>query len=121
LKKLKGFLGLSCYYHKFVKDYGQIATPITTLLKKEAFSWTQASTKYFEKLKEAMCITLVLATPHFTKTFIVECDASSHGIHAVLMQEGRPLAFESGELKGKKLLIPIYEKEMFAILHAVKK
>jgi hypothetical protein len=84
--------------------------PLTTLLKKEAFSWTQEATKYFEKLKEAMCTTPVLATPNFTKTFIVECDASGHGIGAVLMQEGRPLSFERNQLKGKNLLKPIYEK-----------
>jgi hypothetical protein len=39
----------------------------------------------------------------------------------VLMQEGRPLAFERNQLKGKKLLKLIYEKEMLAILHAVNK
>jgi len=44
-------------------------------LKKDAFLWTPKETKAFEHLKEAMCQTLVLVTPDFTKTFIVECDA----------------------------------------------
>ena len=42
-----------------------------------------------------MCKDLVLATLDFTKTFIVECDASRNGIGDALMQEGHPIAFTS--------------------------
>ena len=92
-----------------------------TLLKKDVFSWTPEATKAFEDLKEAMCRALVLATPNFTTTFIMECDASGNGIRVVLMQEGRPIASESCPIKGKNLHKPLYEKEMLAILHALKK
>ena len=74
----------------------------------DAFSWTPEETKAFEHLKEAMCLALVLATPDFTKTFIVECDASGNGISALLIQEGRPIAFESRSIKGKYLQKAIY-------------
>ena len=68
-----------------------------------------------------MFLALVLAMPDFTKTVIMECDALGNGIHAVLMEEGRSISFESHPIKGNYLQKAIYEKEMLSILHALKK
>jgi hypothetical protein len=119
LKSLRGFLGLTGYYRKFVKNYGKIATPLTALLKKKSFTWAPTVAQDFQTLKMAMCTTPVLALPDFTKTFVLECDASGKEIGVVLMQEGWPLAFTNKQFSKRNLGKSIYEKEMLAILHVV--
>nr|GEU49340.1 putative mitochondrial protein [Tanacetum cinerariifolium] len=49
----------------------------------------------FETLKEAMTQVSVLALPDFNKPFIVETYTSRSGLEAVLMQEGKPIAYFS--------------------------
>ena len=111
MKNIRGLLGLTGYYPKFVWNYGRITYPLTSLLKKDAFSWTPQANQAFQQLKEAMCKAHVLETSDFTKTFIVECDASGNGIRAVLMQEGHPISFTSHPFKGKSLKIPFMRRK----------
>ena len=84
LKSLRGFLGLTGYYRKFVKDYGKIAASLT-LLKHDAFTWTPGVECAFDKMKQAMCTTLVLAIPNFSKPFTIESDACDNGLGADLL------------------------------------
>jgi hypothetical protein len=67
----------------------------------------------------AMCTTLVPSLPDFTKTFVLECDASRKGIGVFLMQEGWSLAFTSKQLSKRNLGKSIYEKEVLVIFHVV--
>jgi hypothetical protein len=119
LKILHGFLRLIGYYRMFVKNYGKIETLLTALLKKNSFTWTPTATQAFQTLKMAMCTTIILALLDFTKTFVLECDASGKGIGVVLMQEGQPLAFTGKQIFERNLGKSIYKKEMLAILHVV--
>ena len=81
----------------------------------------RAAKKAFVALKTAMSTTPVLALPDFTKPFIIETDACNVGIGAVLMQQGRPLAYISKALPPRKMGLSTYEKELLAIVYAVQK
>lgn len=63
----------------------------------------------------------VLALTNFSIPFIVEVDASDKGIGAVLMQNGRPIAFLSQALSSRHLRLSTYEKELIALSHTVEK
>jgi len=118
---LKGFLGLTGYYRRFVKHYGLIAKPLTQLLKKKQFSWSPEAQLAFDTLKQAMVTTHVLALPNFEEIFEVETDASDVGIGAVLMQKGQPIAFLRKALGESHKHMSIYEKEFLALIMAVEK
>ena len=93
IKNARGFLGSIGYYRRFVKNYGVLAQPFIALFKANSFEWNNSTKLAWDGLKQATVITLVLALLNFHAMFIVESDASNHGIGVVLTQKGKLLAF----------------------------
>ena len=63
----------------------------------------------------------VLAVPDSAKEFVVCTDASLDGLGAILMQEGRVIAYESRKLKSHEVNYPTHDLELAAIMHALSK
>lgn len=121
IKGLRGFLGLTGYYRRFMKNYGLMSRPLTELLKKDKFHWHEGATEAFMALKDAMVQAPVLAMPNFSMTFVLETDASHYGIGAVLMQQERPITYLSKAIAPKHLGWSTYEKELMVVVYAITK
>ncbi|XP_055997903.1 uncharacterized protein LOC130047287 [Ostrea edulis] len=99
LNDLRGFLGFSSYYRRFVSRYAHTAKPLYGLIA--AFNkqnpqksngqlkqlWTPECSTVFNMLKAKLTSTDVLGFANYSKPFILETDASLNGLGAVLMQE----------------------------------
>jgi hypothetical protein len=109
VKDLRGFLGLTGYYRRFIKNYGLISRQLDQ---------TQTA---FNQLKQALIHAPVLGIPDFTKPFILKTDASEVGFGAVLLQDSHPIAYLSKVVCAKNQALSTYEKECMAILLAVEK
>ncbi|KAJ1093870.1 hypothetical protein NDU88_006959 [Pleurodeles waltl] len=126
--EVRAFLGLTGYNRRFIKGYGTIVSPLTELTSKKQprlVDWTEACQKAFDSLKEAMCTSPVLKAPDYSQEFIVQTDASEHGIGAVLAQlneEGsdQPVVFISRRLLSRELGWSAIEREAFAVVWALK-
>ncbi|MCH87789.1 RNA-directed DNA polymerase (Reverse transcriptase), partial [Trifolium medium] len=120
VKGVRGFLGLTGYYRKFIKDYGKLAKPLTELTKKDNFVWGDEAMKAFQIMKQVMTSPPVLVLPNFELPFEVECDAAGRGLGAVLMQQRRPIAFFSKALSEGNLAKSVYEKELMALVLCIQ-
>ena len=125
IKEVRSFVSLASYYRKFVRNFAQIAKPLTCLLEKsKEFHWTLECQQAFENLRSSLGETTKLTLPNFKKTFRLACDASGVALGAVLSQmddEGkeRPIAFASRILSKTERKWGITEREAFAIVWSV--
>ena len=77
------------YYRRFVCNYPTIAEPLTNLTKKkeaEKVEWSSDAEPPFQSLKKSLTTSTAVQNPNFTKTFIVQTDASKLGIGFILSQ-----------------------------------
>jgi hypothetical protein len=119
LRVLRGFFGFTGYYRKFICQYGDVARPLTALLKRDAFCWSPDTDRAFQDLKQALTSTPLLQLPDFDKSFIVECDASGSGFGIVLHQGDGPIALFSRVVAPHHAKLPTYETELIGWVKVV--
>ena len=74
----------------------EVEIPLRELPRKEViFHWDKLQADAFQKLKDVCCKASVLAYYDVNKEVTIQCDASKEPVGAVLLQEGRPIAYAS--------------------------
>ena len=124
-KEVRSFLGLTSYYRRFVKGFAGIAAPLHALTGKSArFEWNQECETAFQELKQRMKNAPILTYPTETGNFVLDTDASSEAIGAVLSQiqdgEERVLAYYSRKLSQPERNYCVTRQELLAVISSLK-
>jgi hypothetical protein len=86
-KQLRSMLGHTGYYHRFIRRYANITTPLENILKKsEVFQWTPECDKAFDILKEKLSATPFLIFPNWENKFHVHVDTPGISLGSILAQ-----------------------------------
>ena len=125
VRDIRAFIGLAGYYRRHVRNFAELAKPLTTLTKKGVpFEWTNEQQQAFQRLKDILSTEPLLIYPDFTQPFIVACDASTKAVGAVLSQmrngEERPIAYCSRQLNSAETKYSVTELELLALIFATK-
>ncbi len=119
---LQRFLGFANFYPRFIRNFSQVAAPLTALTStKSHFTWSNAAQEAFDRLKRLFSSAPILITPDTSRQFIVEVDASNVRVGAVLSQRSsqddrvHPCAFFSHRLSPAERNYDVGNRELLAI------
>ncbi len=129
IKEMQSFLEFCNFYQRFIWEYRCIAFPLIHLIKtkvKGSQRWNDEKQEAFERLKNVLTSTPILV--HFNPSCdtILETDASNSVAADIMSQKGmdgfyHPIAFYSKTLSPVEMNYPIHNKELLAVILALKK
>jgi hypothetical protein len=126
VKEIRSLLGHAGFYRRFIKDFSQIARPLTNLLAKDApFEFIYECLDTFHTLKKALISAPIIQPSDWSLPFEIMCDASDYAVGAVLGQtkvkKHHTITYASKMLSGARLNYATTEKELLAVIFAIDK
>ena len=125
VKQLQAFLGFINFYQKFIRRAAEKGLPLTELTKKDQkWKWEDKHQRAFDELKKELLRAPLLGYFDPIKRLMIKTNASDHTTAAIISQEIekrlQPLGFMSRKMTSAEQNYTITEKEMLAIIQAVK-
>ncbi|XP_071476746.1 uncharacterized protein [Diadema antillarum] len=117
LKELQQFLGMVQYMSPFIPNLAENAENLRAFTRKDSeWQWTPSHQKSFEHMKSLVSSMCTLAYFDPSKHTTIQVDASTRGLGAALLQEGKPVAFASKALTETESRYGNIEGEMLAVV-----
>ncbi|GJV48445.1 putative reverse transcriptase domain-containing protein [Tanacetum coccineum] len=114
-------MGLASYYRRFIEGFSLITKPLTKLTQKnKKFEWGADEDEAFQKIKQDLCTSLILALPEGPDDFVIYCHASLKGYGAVLMQRDKVITYASRQLKTYEENYTTHDLELGAVVFALR-
>jgi RNase H-like domain found in reverse transcriptase/Integrase zinc binding domain len=98
-----------------------VLAPLSRLLSKDnPWTWTKVEATAFAQIKQIIAKHVLLSHPNFNKPFEIHTDASKYQLRAVILQDSKPIAFDSHKLSKAQLNYMTTERELLAIVETLK-
>ena len=128
-KEVRQLLGFFSYFRTYIKDFTEIAHPITELAKKDVpnqIKWTTDHQQAFDRLKECLCNATKLRVVEYGKPCGILVDTSGVAVGCCLIQWDdrgveKPIAFVSSKLNPTQMTWLTIEREAYAVIFAFRK
>ena len=118
-QEVRRYIGMVNYLARFLPRRRTVGSGRTlrTLMKDGVmFMWNERTQKAFQLIQEALVASPVLRFFNPSRETVLQCDASSSGLGAALLQDGQPVAFASRVLSESERNYAQIEKELLAIV-----
>ena len=128
-RKLRQFIGMVNFYHRYVPHCAQLMQPLHELLapskvKSQTVTWNNVAEQAFNNVKDALANATMLQYPNVNAPTCLVTDASDSAVGAVLQQydQGtwRPLSFFSKKMSTTERRYSTFDRELLAVYLAIK-
>ena len=119
--EMRSFLGLAQYFSRFIAGYATLTVTLTNLLRKNVpWNWNGACQHAFDTVKHALIHAPALVLPNPDLPYEVVTDACQTGVGAVLLQQGKPVAFAGRKLNDAETRYTMTDQEFLGVVFALK-